>query len=313
MFVGSVRNRKTLGLSLLACFCAFSSVCWNCNPALPYTSPPGTLDARPVSAFGKSSHERMADFHKRWPGMPGRHLFDPAKGRPVPAFADEAIGGRIAEFVAYHEIHGHWSRFLYFYTAPTAGPGPGLCRSRAYSADGRSDDKDNSPGLRGEWRPDVYSVAGSVAPMARPWSADYAARLEVACAARRDMGYWFSASPGKAYAGARMADAIVASARKSGALGFTLRCRPFPQVSERPRCQGKVREVVASINPRAIRSVGECHDVSKSSCLSIALAQFPEQGDYREGELWTLSVHYRHAGELGIVAVVVGDTRIDFH
>lgn len=303
---------KKLGPSLLACLCAFSSACRDGGHKLPYTSPPGTLDAQPVPAFGKSAHERMSDAHKRWPGMPGRHLFDPAKGRPIPAFADEAIGGRVAEFVAYHEVRGHWSQFLYFYTAPTSGPGPGLCRSRAYSANGRSDDKDNSPGLRGEWRPDVYSVAGSVAPMARPWPAYYAARLEAACAARRDMGYWFSASPGKAYAGARMADAIVASARKTGALGFRLRCKPFPQESERPRCHDKVREVVGSINPRAIRSVGECHDASGSPCLSIALAQFPEQGDDREGETWTLGVHFRHAGELSIVAVEVGDTRIDF-
>jgi hypothetical protein len=285
--------------ALAAFLCLASAGC--SKPPLSYTLPAGTVDARPVSPFG--------------PLRPKGYLalFDPAKGRPVQVFADEAIGGHVADFVDYNLVPTHWADWLFFYPPAGRGPGPGLCRSKAYLANSRSDDKGNAPGVKGRWQPDVYAVAGSVAPLPRPWPAGYQARLEAACAERRDMGSWYGAPPGKAYSAARMADSVVAAARRPGALPFRLACRPFPpDMREAPLCAADVRKTVAAADPRAIVWVTECHEETKLPCLAVGLAQHPEHAGSAAEDQWTLNVQYRGDSELRIERVDVDDTHIIF-
>jgi hypothetical protein len=292
----------------IACACLAAAACQSGSAEPVYTLPAGTVDARPVLALGPPDRDVRPELR----GL----ISDPAKGRPVQVYADETIGGHVADFVAYHQVRGYSARFLYFYPAAAAGAGPGLCRSRVYRANGLVDDKDDTPGLRGSWEPDAYAVAGSVAPLARPWPANYSARLEAACAARRDMGYWYRAPPGKAYLSARLADSVIASAGRRGALPFRLSCRPFPpDMAKQPRCWGSVRKDVAAMNPRAILSVYECPGPARPPCLAINLPKFPERsrGDAEEEELWTLNVEYRDEGELRIDKVVVADDKLIIH
>ena len=50
-----------------------------------------------------------------------------------------------------------------------------------------------------------------------------------ACGARSDMAVWYRSDPSRAYLSARLVDLVVATARRTGALDFELRCAEFPQ------------------------------------------------------------------------------------
>jgi hypothetical protein len=159
----------------------------------------------------------------------------------------------------------------------------------------------------------VFAVAGSVAPLPHPSPPGYAGRLDAACRARLDMGLWYEAPAGKAYEAARLADAVVASARRSGALPFELRCRPFPSgVPEPPRCMGDVRKTVASIHPRAIVQVEDCLEKTQLPCLTVGIAMSPERGQAAAENQWMLSIQYRGGDQPRIVQVDVDDAYINF-
>lgn len=289
--------------SILLAWLVGSVMLVGCSPPdLPYSAAAGAIDARPVSAFGKP--------YEFFPPEPGESLFDPLKGRSVQAAADALIGAHVAEFAAHHFILGHWAKFHYFYPAATSGPGPGLCRARVYLANGGAADDPGKPS--GSWQPDVFAVAGSVAPLPRPWPRGYRERLEAACRARRDMGFWYRAEPDQAYPAARLADAVIAAAGRKGAMPFRLSCRPWPAAAtpERARCAEAVRKIVASINPRAIVQVGPCLEKPRPDCLAVAMAKFPERSSSIEEEQWTLNIRRRDEGGLRILSVEVEDTVI---
>lgn len=287
--------------ALTAGFCLTAAGCT--EPPVRYTIPAGTVDPPPVKRLDNPAGKLPEHI---------RILFDPAKGRPVQVFADEVIGGRVADFVAFHEVRGHSAKFLSFYPEATVGPGPGLCRSRVY-VPYDSEDKTNPSRIKGRWAEDVYTVAGSVAPLPEPSPPGYVKRLQAACRARRDMGLWYSSSPRQAYAGARLADAVVASARSKGALPFKLDCRPFPTGSGRTsRCADDVRSILAEADPRAIVQVTDCHEESKLPCLAVHIGKRPQERGPMAEDRWTLSVQYRDQDKLSIARVEVSDTVIDF-
>lgn len=272
------------------------------RPSLPSTSPAGIVDPRPVSAFG--------DPFQGMPPEPDGASFDPSEGLGVQGFADRRIGARVADFEVHHLVSSVFNGDLhFFYPAAGAGPGPGLCRTRVYSANG-----DPGPRPLGHWQGEVFAVAGSVAPLPRPWPAGYRERLGSACRARRDMGLWYTApSADRAYAGARLADAVVASARGRGALPFDLGCRQLPLEEPAPtRCSGDVRGTIASANPRAIVRVEECSEEFRSPCLTVGIAQLPERGQSAAEDQWMLNIQYRGQDEPRIVRVDVDDARINF-
>lgn len=299
-------RKSPLGPSRIACSCFLLAACQDASAPLPYSLNAGVVDSGQISPFIEPSWKLAPE--------PYRTIFDPAKGRPVQVFADQAVGGRVADFVAYHRVNARETRYLYFYPTAATGPGPGLCRSKVYLANGRREGNVESPGIRGNWQPDVYAVAGSVAPLPRPWPTGYADRLRASCAARRDMGFWYDAPPDKAYVSARLADAIVASARRPGPLPFELACRPYgPGVSGKPRCANDVRKTVASIDPRAILSAGKCLRAPNPNCLVLQMAKSGARSSVMGGDQWwTFNVEYRDEGELRIGEVTVEDTRIDY-
>jgi hypothetical protein len=296
-----VSARSGLLPALTAAFCLAAAGC--SEPPIRYTMPAGTLDPPPVTRLDSRAGKLPEQL---------RMLLDPAKGRTVQAFADEVTGGRVADFVAYHEVRGQWARFLSFYPEATVGPGPGLCRSRVY-VPYDSEDKTNASRIKGSWGQDVYAVAGSVAPLPEPSPPGYVERLRAVCRARRDMGLWYSASPRQAYAGARLADAVVASAKGKGALPFKLACRPFPAGSQgTSRCAKHVRKIVAEADPRAIVQVTDCRERSKLPCLAVHIGKRPGERGPTAGDRWMLSVQYRDQGKLSISRVEVSDFVIDF-
>jgi hypothetical protein len=218
------------------------------------------------------------------------------------------LGRHVADFAAHYVVLSHFSgEFHFFYPAARSGPGPGLCRARVYSASG------GAGHASGEWQGEVFAVAGSVAPLPRPSPAGYRERLEAACAARRDMGFWYRAEAGKAWLAARLADTVVASTRRAGRLTFRLTCRSRPHYRpEQPRCAADVRKAIAAANPRAIVQAWNCVEEGTRPCLTIGLAQFPELGSGAAERQWLLNVRYRDEGELRIERVDVDDIRIKF-
>lgn len=272
------------------------------GPPLAYTSPAGTVDPRPVSAFG--------DLYQDMPPEPDGSPFDPSEGLGVQGFADRRIGSRVADFAVHKLVYTRSAGDLhFFYPAARAGPGPGMCRARIYAA---HEETGRAP--RGRWQGEVFAVAGSVAPLPRPWPEAYAVRLRSACAARRDMGLWYPApSPAKAYEAARLADSAVAAARRRGALPFRLACRPYPpEVPMKSRCADDARAALASADPRAIVRVEECREGSQSSCLAVGLAQNPERGAAAEEDQWLLNIRYSDGPEPRITRVDVDDDHIIF-
>lgn len=103
----------------------------------------------------------------------------------------------------------------------------------------------------------------------RSWRFDQ----EASCRQRRDMDMWFSADPRQAHLGARLADAVVAAARRQGSLPFRLRCTPYPaDIPYWPQCALDVPRTTASIDPRAILEIRECHEKPGPECISVQLA-----------------------------------------
>lgn len=275
---------------------------------LSYSLAPGTVDSTPTSAFA----DLLTDYPPEPNGSP--HNFSEGKG--VQAFADGLIGKHVANFVSQNVVYSFLSgrEFHYFYPLAGIGPVAGICRSRVYSVirdlDRRVDRSAPSASAAGEWQNDLFAVAGSVAPLPRT-SREYTARLNAACRARRDMAIWFSAEPKDAVTAARLADLIVAAARRPGPIPFALSCRPYPaDIREEPRCQANVRYTVASINPRAIVRVDDCFEILQRPCLAVLLAKFPDQPSLAEEEQWTLNVQYQDAAGLKIARVDVDDTQI---
>lgn len=304
------RRRRSSGRVAILFGCLGLEACSPPTPAssqLSYSLAPGTIDRTPTSAFG----DLLADYPPETNGSP--HDFSEGKG--VQAFADAMIGKHVADFALQHVVHSVFSgEFHYFYPLTRSGPAPGMCRSRVYSVvrdyDRRVDKPGAPAGAAGEWRDDVFAVAGSVAPLPQPHPQGYVARLNAACRARRDMGIWFSAEPKVAVTAARLADLIIAAARRPGPIPFSLSCRPFPaDFREVSRCRANVRQTVASINPRAIVRVDECFEIKQRPCLAVSIAKFPDSASLAEEEQWTLNVQYQDAG-LKVARVDVDDTQI---
>ncbi|MFC4254957.1 hypothetical protein GRI97_05940 [Altererythrobacter xixiisoli] len=268
---------------------------------LSYSSAPGFIDLKPDNLWGPQ-------YPYSPPESDGRP-FDPTGGIGVQKFADQLIGKRIATFVG----HG-WDSLRSgvnvndFFTPPEPGPGTGICMARRFQIGSTSEGGGEVKAADGEWRDNVYAIAGSVAPVPGPPSSDYKSRLLQACRKRSDMDMWYSAKSGQAYLAARLADAVIATARQPLGLPFELRCTPYPSSErEKPLCQADVRKSVASINPRAIIEVGDCFDAKFPNCLSIQFPKMPERSTQIE-DRWTLNVHFKDNGI--IESVAVEDTRL---
>lgn len=279
------------------------------SPKLSYSLSSGTIDGTAVSAFG----DLLADYPPEMDGSP--HDFSEGKG--VQAFADAMIGKHVADFVSQHVVYSvlSGSEFHSFYPLATSGPAEGMCRARVYSVvrdyDLRIDKGEKSANVAGEWQDDVFAIAGSVAPLPQPHPPGYAARLSTACQERRDMAVWFSAEPKVAVIAARLADLIVAAARRPAPIPFTLSCRPYPtDMREVPRCRTNVRQTIAAINPRAIVRVEDCFEIQQRPCIAVSLAKFPDRPSSAAEEQWTLNVQYRADAGLSIARVDVDDTQI---
>lgn len=268
---------------------------------LSYSSPPGFIDLKPDNLWGPQ-------YPYDPPESDGRP-FDPTGGLGVQKFADQLIGKRIATFV------GHGRDFLRsgvivndFYAPPEPGPSAGICMARRFQISSTMERGGEVKVADGEWRDNVYTVAGSVAPMPGLPSNDYKSRLLQACRKRSDMDMWFSARSGQVSLTARLADVVIATARQHHSLPFELRCAPYSSSErEKPLCQGDVRKTVASINPRAIIEVGDCFDAKSSNCLSVQFPKMPERSTQIE-DRWTLDVHFKDNGD--IQSVEVYDTRL---
>lgn len=275
----------------------------------PFSSSAGTIDKAPVSAFG--------DRPTFLPPEPDGSPYDPWEGLGLQKFADTMIGAHLADFVAHDVVHRHLGgggEYHRFFPVAHGGPGSGLCQARAFlvmrDRSGPREREDRPVGKDGAWTRDVFAVAGSVAPLPDAVPIGYTARLNDACAARRDMAVWFPAEPRDAAVAARVADAVVTAARRPGPLPFTLTCRPYPAgVQAVPGCSKDVRRTVAAIEPRAVVEVGECFDTTQRPCIVVALAQRPDDTS-TAGELqWTLTVTYGNDGSLQIGKVNVEDTQ----
>ena len=282
------RLAARLGLAVAGCS----------GPPLSYSLPAGTVDARPASYPGDN-------FQNPPPWLIGS-VWDPNKGLGVQGFADKLIGAHVADFAVHHVVNDReMGRLHFFYPAARSGPGPGLCRARVYSGFRYGE---ASP--RGSWQGEVFAVAGSVAPLPRLWPAGYRERLNSACRARRDMGRWFRAPVGQAYVAARLADAVVASARRKGPIPFELVCRPYTGTAQPAPCHDGVRKIVAAVDPRAIVQVAQCGEKTKLPCLSVGLAQGTGRG--RAAKQWRLDVQYRDKGGMRIVRVDVDDIQLEY-
>lgn len=288
--------------------CLTMTGCEKASAPLVYSSPAGAIDRKPTHPWGE---ERYPDM----PPEPDGGRFDPTGGKGVQGFADYLIGERVASFVALrHSLGRNGPDYNGFFPAAEAGPGPGICRARhfavpsMFSASARRVVKAGD----GEWLPDVYAVAGSVAPLSEPWPDGYKSDLNRACQQRRDMDMWFSAEPHDAYRGAQLADAVIVAARRQDRLPFALSCTPFPpDMQWKPQCQDDVRKSVASIDPRAIIEVRPCDNPAKGKCLAVILAKKPERDTDIE-DRWSLDISFRGDGALRIESVEVGDDQIIF-
>ena len=278
------------------------------QPALSYTSQPGSIDRRPDPLWGETSYHRLP-----MPMPEELQFFHPTRGLGIQEFADQLIGRRIAQFVGHR-----WDQLRTglkindFYPGAMAGPGPGMCKARRFQITGGFFGSRLMRTSEGEWLSPVYAVAGSLAPVPEERARDYGRRLEQACGQRTDMDMWFSAEPERAYLGARLADAVVAAARQQSRLRFRLRCEPYPpDIHRQPQCAADVRRTTASMNPRAILEVGECHDEPGPDCVSVQLAKVPRRSTRIE-DRWTLEIRFDQNDGLAIRDVELADTHIIF-
>ncbi|GGC01980.1 hypothetical protein GCM10011494_20620 [Novosphingobium endophyticum] len=197
-----------------------------------------------------------------------------------------------------------------FFPVARAGVDPGMCQTRPFYVILRWGKREEEV-VRIGWRETLNGVAGSVAPMPKPWPNAYRIRLTEACAARRDLGWWFLAEPSEAYLAARLADSVVASARRQGELPFTLTCEPFPRGElSRPLCEQDVRRTVSDINPRAIMRVSNCTASKPRECMEIAVAKDPA-GSEVDTNQWGLQITFvQNDHALEINQVDVSDTQL---
>lgn len=245
------------------------------------------------------------------PPEPDGQPFDPTHGLGVQEFADRLIGRHIADFVGHGwDLLRSGIEVNDFYPAAKAGPGSGMCEARRFQIAGGVSGSRVVRTSDGQWLAPVYAVAGSLAPVPEAQAKGYRSRLGQACRQRTDMDMWFSTEPERAYLGARLADAVVEGARQKGRLPFRLTCTPYPpDLHYRPQCAADVRETTASINPRAILYVGECHDEPRPDCVSVQLAKVPERSTQIE-ERWTLDIRFDQNDGLVIRDVELADTRL---
>jgi hypothetical protein len=293
-----VASNRQLPVLTLACVCMLLASCR--DQPLSYSSPPGAVDQRPDTFWGRP-------YPHIPPEVDGRP-FDPTRGLGVQKFADRLIGARIATFVGHRWAPLHAGPIVNdFLTPAELGPGPGTCRAHRFEI---MSDYSKVKASDGKWSGSAYAVAGSVAPMPEPWGVDYKARLLQACRNRSDMDMWYWAEPRQAYLAARLADAIIATARQPGEMPFDLRCTPYaaPRFGQKPQCAADVRKSVASINSRAIISVDDCLKENALSCLKI---QFPKETERltKIVDRWTFNVHFEDRGNQ-IRKVEVQDTQL---
>lgn len=288
-------------LTLALTMCLAVGACAPSTNGWPsYSEQAGAIDASPKSAFG----DPLDGFPPEPDGKPA----DLSEGQGIQAFADRLIGAKVADFVAQNVVYGRSGEFHYFYPIAQAGPGPGLCETRIYSV--FRTDPAGRPS-QGRWLPRTYSVIGSVAPMSQPEAQRYRERLDIACRTRRDMAVWYHAKPAEAYRAAQLADMVIAASRKPGPMPFKLVCSSFPPDQRvEPACSANVRDVVASINPRAIVQVDGCSNDRKLDCIAIGMAKLPEMALSAEESQWTLEVEYHGRTAPQIRAVYVNDTEI---
>ncbi|WP_158266513.1 hypothetical protein [Allosphingosinicella deserti] len=280
------------------------------NPALPHTSPAGSIDWGSNPLWGKPIFDML-------PQPDGRPL-DPTQGLGVQESADRLIGRHVADFV----VHGRdmllsGVEINNFYPAATAGPGPGMCEARRFQITAWFSGSRVMETSEGKWLEPVYAVSGSLAPFPEERARDYRRRLEQACRQRSDTDRWFGAesdwfatAPERAYLGARLVDAVVAAARQQGKLPFSLQCRPYTFDSPyRPQRAADVRKTAASLNPRAILEVRACNDEPRRNCVGVELAKFPEHSppiEYR----WDLEIRFDATDGLMIKDVALADTHL---
>jgi len=294
-------------LRLAAALLGVSSTVAGCGqangPPLSYTVPAGSIDERPDPLWG--------DPYPDTPPAPDGRPFDPTKGLGIQLYADRLIGRRVAHFVGHRwDVLRSGAEINEFYPAARAGPGPGMCETRGLQVTGGFFGSRLVKTSAGKWLEPVYTVAGSLPPVSAAGANDYRGHLEQACRRRTDMDMWFSAEPGRAYLAARLADAVVAAARKRAKLPFRLHCRPYPpDIHDRPQCAKDVRAITASIKSRAILQVGECYEEPRPDCVSVDLAKVPERSTRIE-DRWTLDIEFDQKGSLTITDVALSDTRI---
>ncbi|WP_157088982.1 hypothetical protein [Novosphingobium capsulatum] len=241
---------------------------------LSYSMEAGYIDPYPntVLVFYTGSPARVTAYHA--PDMQS------LRGSP------RLIAERVRMFVPHSEdlLESGIYRNVFF-SRPHAGPGPGICVAQRYDVDFYGQAKSSTIS-----QTTVYAVVGSVAPLSKPATDAYKARLEQACLSRTDLDAWFQAKPEQAYPAVRLADAIVASARKPGPIPFKLECEPTTRFKS-PQCTANVRGDLAAVNSRRIVSVSECKKFNDLKCLTIdfekdhAKYPIPEQ-------TWSVDIYY---------------------
>lgn len=300
-----VEERSDLRVATAAIsICLAIAGCGRANQwPIAYTAQPGRIDDRPDALWGAP--------YPHMPPDPRGRPFDPTQGLGVRGFADRLIGRHIADFVGHRwDMLRSGVEVSDFYPHAKAGPGPGMCEARRFQITGGFSGSRVVRTSDGQWSSPVYAVAGSLAPTAAASTKDYRRRLGEACKERSDMDMWFSAEPQSAYLGARLADAAVAAARRQGSLPFRLTCTPYPpDVRYRPQCVGDARGTIASINPRAILEVGECHEKAGPECISVQLAKVPERSTQIE-DRWTLDIRFDRTNGFRIKDVALADTQL---
>lgn len=245
--------------------------------------PPATLSYSMEAGYIDPYPNTMLVFYPRTPArVTVYHAPDMKSLRGSPRL----IAERVKMFVPHSEdlLKSGIYRNVFF-SRPHPGPGPGTCIAQRYGVD-----------FFGQAKPStitqtaVYAVVGSVAPLSKPATDAYKARLEQACLSRTDLDAWFHVKPEQAYPAVRLADAIVASARKPGPIPFKLECEP-PTRFKSPQCTANVRGDLAAVNARRILSVSECKNSKSLKCLRIDFekdhAKYPIPG-----EIWRIDIYY---------------------
>ena len=295
-------KQKLLTLVIIGVFAPLLGCKKSPDTPLPYSMPAGELDRFPKSPYFYGGFDTaISEFDADIIILTPKYL---------DALASKLIGESISGFVSYSDGSSALSNYEWksFYKEPKPSEIAGICEVDVFTISSFGKGVHNQASHKGEWSGKHYAIVGSIAPMPKPWPAEYNDKFAKACRARSDTWSWFEADNILTMAGdLRLLDQAVFAAKSDGMLPFPVTCKSFrggqPEKQEdadaAAKCAGRVRYSLASIDPRAVtpRQIAASHQQKGDGQTIVDVSKEPKNPQTPwEEELWTVRINWSKSG-----------------